>query len=76
MLHTPAIDKGAGHTSCGVAIFARHEVGLRLPTGKPAQLHKHRMLAVRVDLQGWPQMDLVGAYFKVSEGLGPVNSKL
>ena len=30
------------------------------------------MLAVKVDLPGWPELDLVGAYFKVNEGMGPV----
>ena len=69
MLHTPAEDRGGGHTSAGVACFARLEVGLRGLT----VLVEHRMLAVKIDLPAWPELDLVGAYFKVNEGIGPVN---
>ena len=72
MLHTPAEDRGQGHTSAGVACFARFEVGLRCPT----VLVEHRMLAVKVDLPKWPELNFIGAYFKVNEGFGPVNEAM
>ena len=72
MLHTPAESRGLGHSSAGVVIFAKVEVGIR----DLRILMKHRMISVKLDLPGWPEVDLVAAYFKVAEGLGDVNSAL
>ena len=74
-LHTEAKPCRGGKTSCGAAVFARKEVGLRWPGTDQGsgELVRHRAVQVVVDLPGWPPLSCTSVYMVTGVGLNEEN---